>query len=255
MVASNLGGRACDERLELIRQEGRCTGGDVPWASGELAGAPLLSAPMNGARGIFGLRRCSGARDSNPTVFGGAHGSAIAHDGAPFFSCSQRDGSARRHQHPKLAEEVGLEVLVLLQCSSYDKWRRIDVHEEDFLVDKVCSYKSKLDWFMPVFTGVYCSRHSRDGLRSILSINKFKLVWIGDQIKKGEILLEMNSQVGWFEWATRLTRVRLWDGARLGIAGPQLNQLGRDLGHVQEKVNEGWAGLAPRWPGFRPKHD
>jgi hypothetical protein len=48
-VASNLGGRACDERLELIRQEGRCTGGDVPWASGELAGAPLLSAPMIGA--------------------------------------------------------------------------------------------------------------------------------------------------------------------------------------------------------------
>jgi hypothetical protein len=45
---------------------------------------------------------------------------------------------------------------------------------------------------MSVFKGVYCSRDSWDELHSILSVNKFKLVRIGDQIGKGEILQEMN---------------------------------------------------------------
>jgi hypothetical protein len=98
---------------------------------------------------------------------------------------------------------------------------------------------------MLVCKGVYCSRRSREGHRSILSINEFKLARIGDQIGKGEILLEMHSQPGWFEWATGLTWVRLQDGAGLGIAGPQLDQLGRELGRAQEKVKRGGAGLAP----------
>jgi hypothetical protein len=161
---------------------------------------------------------------------------------------------SRCHQRPKSAAEVGLEILVLLQCSSYDEWWRIDVHEDNFLVARVCSCGSKLDWFMLVFKGVYCSRCSRDGLRYILPINKFKLAWI-DQIGKGEIVLEMNSQPGWFEWATGLTRIGLRDGAGLGVAGPQLDQLGHELGHALEKVKGGWAGLAPGWAGFRPKPD
>jgi hypothetical protein len=61
---------------------------------------------------------------------------------------------------------------------------------------------------MPVFKGFYCSRRSRDGFRCILSINKFKLARIGDQIRKGEILMELNSQPGWFERAIGLTQVR-----------------------------------------------
>jgi hypothetical protein len=53
MAASNPCGRARDERLELIRQERRRSGGDAPWASGELAGAPLPSAPRHGGEGFL----------------------------------------------------------------------------------------------------------------------------------------------------------------------------------------------------------
>jgi hypothetical protein len=62
---------------------------------------------------------------------------------------------------------------------------------------------------MPVFKGVYFSRRSWDELRSILSIKEFKLARIREQIRKGEIFLEINLQLGWFERVTGLTRVEL----------------------------------------------
>jgi hypothetical protein len=53
MAASNPGGRVYDGRLELIRQEGWCTGGDASWADGELTGAPLPSAPRHNDEGFM----------------------------------------------------------------------------------------------------------------------------------------------------------------------------------------------------------
>jgi hypothetical protein len=53
MAASNPGGRARDERLELIWQEGWRTGGDAPWAGGELSESPLLSDPRHGGEGFL----------------------------------------------------------------------------------------------------------------------------------------------------------------------------------------------------------
>jgi hypothetical protein len=171
---------------------------------------------------------------------------------APFSSCSQRIGqafqgaSSVKNRPRRLASRSWFSSNALVMTNG-DK--------EKFLVARVCSCGSKLDWFMPVFKGVYCSRRSQDGLYSILSINKFKLAWIRDQIRKGEILLEVNSQPGWLERAIGLTRVGLRDGAGLGTVVPQLDQLGRELGRAQEKVKGGWAGQALGWAGFRPKPD
>jgi hypothetical protein len=60
---------------------------------------------------------------------------------------------------PKLVEEVRLKVLDLFLNSNRDERCQIGVHE---------------DRFVPVFKGVSCSRRSRGGLRSILSLRRIK---------------------------------------------------------------------------------
>jgi hypothetical protein len=53
MATSNQSSRVSDERLELIRREDRRMGGGTPWAGGELAGAPLPSAPRHDSEGLL----------------------------------------------------------------------------------------------------------------------------------------------------------------------------------------------------------
>jgi hypothetical protein len=48
-------------------------------------------------RGSFSLKQCDSARDSYPTVFGGAHDSVAAHDRSPFSSSFLRLAAPSLH--------------------------------------------------------------------------------------------------------------------------------------------------------------
>jgi hypothetical protein len=65
-------------------------------------------------------------------------------------------------------------------------------------------------------------------------------VLVGEKSWRGESRLVMSSLRTLFRSCSDQC---CWAGA-----GP----LGRELGHAQEKVKGGWAGLAPGWAGFQP---